>query len=89
VLLALAYQISYLLGVGVTATDLDIADGMRLVAETEDRPKAHDPELRARLRHRACGRKASNETSPGASLLRPASLLTGPRPAEGGRAEPG
>jgi hypothetical protein len=43
VLLALAYQISYLLGVGVTATDLDIADGMRLVAETEDRPKAHDP----------------------------------------------
>jgi hypothetical protein len=43
VLLALAYQISYLLGVGVTATDLDIADGTCLVAETEDRPKTHDP----------------------------------------------
>ena len=43
VLLALAYQTSYLLGVGVTATGLDIADGTRLVAETEDRPKTHDP----------------------------------------------
>jgi hypothetical protein len=43
VLLALAYQTRYLLGVGVTATDLDIADGTRLVAETEDRPKTHDP----------------------------------------------
>jgi hypothetical protein len=43
VLLALAYQTSYLLGVGVTATDLDIADGTRLVAETEDRPQMQDP----------------------------------------------
>ena len=36
-------KLAIFFGVGVTATGLDIADGTRPVAETEDRPKTHDP----------------------------------------------